>query len=267
MTADDRARTTARPHRTPLLAAALTATVLTAAATAPPWTWAPPDWLDRLTGPAQQPPPAPATTPTPIETPAPAPPDPGGIGIGDVLLAATGLLLLVLALLLARTLLTAARRGTQAATPATTPPGDATRATPDDTVDHLRDAVHHAQEQLAPRVPPRDAVVAAWVALEDAAALAGARRDPAQTPTEFTVAVLGRTPADPGAVAVLRRLYQRARFSRADVSAHDVEDARSALRRLSADLAVEPSTVASASASARARAGDAPATGGREGDA
>ncbi|WP_454043908.1 DUF4129 domain-containing protein [Cellulosimicrobium sp. Marseille-Q8652] len=91
-------------------------------------------------------------------------------------------------------------------------------------------------------MPPRDAVIAAWVSLEDAAALAGAHRDPAQTPTEFTVAVLDRTPADPGAVATLRGLYHRARFRGADIDAGDVRAARAALRRLADDLAIDTAT-------------------------
>lgn len=236
-----RAADARRPRRRRLvIVATLTATVLAAATTAPPWTWHTPAWLDRLNQTAPEPPATlPTATPTPVETPPPPPLDPDGIGVGDVLLALAALLLVTLAVLLARAVLTSTRRGTQAAAPATAPPGTATLADPDDAVTHLRAAVHHAQHHLTPRIPPRDAVVAAWVSLEDAAALAGARRDPAQTPTEFTVAVLGRTAADPGAVAALRGLYQRARFSRADVTVHDVEVARGALERLSADLAVD----------------------------
>ncbi|MFC8921900.1 DUF4129 domain-containing protein [Cellulosimicrobium sp. NPDC057127] len=233
MTTDQGAR------RRLVLVVALTTAVLAAAATAPPWTWSTPGWLGRLTSPTDPlPPPEPVVATTaPTETLAPT--DPGGVGIGDVLLALTGLGLLVLVLLLTRALVTAARRGTQGAAPATTAPGTAVHA-PDDTTARLRDAVHHAERHLTPRVPPRDAVVAAWVALEDAAARAGTLRDPAQTPTEFTVALLGRTPADPDAVTTLRRLYQRARFARAAVTTTDVDAARDALRRLAADLTVDP---------------------------
>jgi hypothetical protein len=247
----DTPRTDAPRPRTPrfLLVTALTTAVLTAATTAPPWAWNTPHWLHTLTQTSPETPTTlPTTTPTPVETPPPAPIDTDGIGIDDVLLTLTGVLLLVLLALLARAVLTSARHGTQAATPTTAPPGTTAPATPDDTLTHLRTAIHHAQDHLAPRTPPRDAVVAAWVALEDAAALAGARRDPAQTPTEFTVAVLGRTAADPGAVTTLRRLYQHARFSRSDVTARDVETARGALVRLSADLAAGARTGADADA-------------------
>ncbi|OLT52443.1 hypothetical protein BJF88_13870 [Cellulosimicrobium sp. CUA-896] len=51
--------------------------------------------------------------------------------------------------------------------------------------------------------------------------------------------MLGRTPADPGAVATLRGLYQRARFGRGDVTASDVETARDALDRLATDLSTD----------------------------
>jgi hypothetical protein len=72
-------------------------------------------------------------------------------------------------------------------------------------------------------------VIAAWVALEDEAAFQGAARDPAQTPTEFTTALLAHTPAPAEAVATLRGLYHRARFTSRPIGADDVRRAREAL--------------------------------------
>ncbi|MPV38492.1 DUF4129 domain-containing protein [Georgenia subflava] len=94
-----------------------------------------------------------------------------------------------------------------------------------------------AAEQLLDDVQdPRDAVVAAWLALEAAAAGSGASRQPAQTPTEFTTTVLDATGADREAVDTLLRLYLRARFTtagRRTTGAADVAAARAALATLS----------------------------------
>jgi hypothetical protein len=50
----------------------------------------------------------------------------------------------------------------------------------------LRRGALEAQRHLVEIGRPIDAVVAAWLALEEAAASSGVRRSPAQTPTEFT---------------------------------------------------------------------------------
>ena len=62
----------------------------------------------------------------------------------------------------------------------------------------LRAGVRHAAQVLEDQVPPGDAVIAAWVALEEAAERSGLVRDRAQTATEFTLEVLDATRADPG---------------------------------------------------------------------
>lgn len=78
----------------------------------------------------------------------------------------------------------------------------------------LRGAVRDARAELRRRAggPPSDAVVAAWVRLEQLAATAGSARAAHQTPTEFTSALLTRHGVDEPAVAALRGLYHRARF-------------------------------------------------------
>jgi len=101
------------------------------------------------------------------------------------------------------------------------------------TLPALAEGVEHARLALAEHVPPGDAVVAAWVALEHAAQRTGVVRDPAQTPTEFTVAVLDETRADPAATRSLLDLYLRARFSEHPLTAADVTAARAHLETLS----------------------------------
>jgi hypothetical protein len=76
-----------------------------------------------------------------------------------------------------------------------------------------------------PNRPPRDAVIAAWLALE-----AAEPRRPHQTPTEFTE----KLGVD---AAVLKDLYQRARFGHEDVTAEQAEEAQRELGRIVRELA------------------------------
>jgi hypothetical protein len=76
-----------------------------------------------------------------------------------------------------------------------------------------------------PNRPPRDAVIAAWLALE-----AAEPRQPHQTPTEFTE----KLGVD---AAVLKNLYQRARFGHEDVTAEQAAEARRELGRIVRELA------------------------------
>ncbi|ALG06545.1 DUF4129 domain-containing protein [Kibdelosporangium phytohabitans] len=81
--------------------------------------------------------------------------------------------------------------------------------------------------------PPSDAVIAAWVQLERSAAETGVERQPHQTPTEFTAAVLAAQNADAEALATLRKLYHRARFGRpGGVTDDDAVLARRALEQI-----------------------------------
>lgn len=79
---------------------------------------------------------------------------------------------------------------------------------------------------------PRDLVMLCWVALEEAAGDSGVRRRPADSPTEFTSAVLRATRADPASVQSLLALYHRARFSSHPITDGDVRAARTAVIRL-----------------------------------
>lgn len=97
-----------------------------------------------------------------------------------------------------------------------------------DAVPDLTDAFAEAQARLRERSAPRDAVIAAWVALEEAAADHGIVRAASQTPTEFAVGVLRRG-ADAEAVTHLRDVYLAARFSEHPVTHDDVARAQVAL--------------------------------------
>lgn len=100
----------------------------------------------------------------------------------------------------------------------------------------LRAAVSGADLEVRRRVAPTEAVVAAWVHLEGAAGRSGVPRKPTQTPTEFTVDVLDRTPVDPAATRALLGLYLRARFGDEPMSPADVATALDALATLADGL-------------------------------
>lgn len=102
----------------------------------------------------------------------------------------------------------------------------------------LLEAARAAQAELARHEggPPADAVIAAWVRLEETAARAGSPRLAHQTPTEFTDTLSGR-PAIGAALDGLRGLYQRARFAPGHtVGAADAEAARVALAEIVHEL-------------------------------
>lgn len=105
-------------------------------------------------------------------------------------------------------------------------------ATPE--VPVLRRGVNAAQRHLDQIADPNNAIVAAWLALEAAASSSGVHREPAETPTEFTVDVLGATAADPDATRELLALYHRARFSAVGVTLADVAAASRCLVVLAA---------------------------------
>ncbi|WP_336707297.1 DUF4129 domain-containing protein [Oerskovia sp. USHLN155] len=158
-----------------------------------------------------------------------------GLSIGEYM---TYLAILVAVVLTVIAIVRLRRRTREPAPEAPTPHDHVTVgasiATPTLTVQlpELRRGVRHARQLLDTAATPRDAVTAAWIALEDATADTGHRRHPAQTPTEFTTTVLDATPADPDAVTTLLKLYQRARFTTHPLTPQDVDAARDCLERL-----------------------------------
>lgn len=92
------------------------------------------------------------------------------------------------------------------------------------------------------RGTPSDAVIACWVALEDAAAAAGVARNPSETAAEFTVRVLAVDGVSAPDLATLGDLYREARYSTHPSSEETRTAARNALTRLRDDLAVKSSS-------------------------
>ncbi|MEU2201107.1 DUF4129 domain-containing protein [Isoptericola sp. NPDC019482] len=236
-------RAAARRALAPLAAAALVLLVVLGAATATPWRFSLPD------GPRAAPT---ASDPVVDRRPGELVPSDREAPSYDVItwivvaLSVAGALLVALLLwLLARRVLRAlATPEDDDADPLT--PGHATTATTTDLpLPELQDAVATALARIDRAATPHDAVVAAWVALEDAAAEHGTRRDPAQTATEFTATLLTRQRDDGRTVPAtdvdtLRRLYQHARFTDRPVPPDAVDAARTALSRIARALDTAP---------------------------
>lgn len=121
---------------------------------------------------------------------------------------------------------------------------DAVGAVAEDPLQPVRAAIRHAARQALAELrrrtggDPGDAVIAAWLVLEQTAAEAGSARAAHQTPTEFAASVLASHDVDTGALDRLRALYQRARFGTdVVVTEADVAAATEALETLVDELA------------------------------
>jgi hypothetical protein len=83
---------------------------------------------------------------------------------------------------------------------------------------------------------PRNAVVACWVALEEAVHRSGLREDRSRTAAELTTSVLSRWEVDPAAITTLSEAYREARFSRHEVTEAQRAAAVDALETIHGDL-------------------------------
>lgn len=89
-----------------------------------------------------------------------------------------------------------------------------------------------ALQALDEQREPADAVVRAWLGLQETAEESGIVRRPSETPTEFTSRILSGAFADDRALRTLLRLYLRTRFGDHPVTAEDVAEVRDALQQL-----------------------------------
>lgn len=224
---------TARTQRVPrlllpLLAGVVALAVVVGSAVSAPWH-------------AQPGPPREAEVPTVVLTqpdlewlePA-EPAEPTGAGVPLILWLLVGALVLTIVAvraLLRRASLTRGRNEAPLETVAGTRAPH--RVAPEPDLPALRRGVAAARTVLAGHAEPDDAVIAAWLELEAAAASSGIARAPSDTPTELTTAVLDATHADPHATRTLLGLYHRARFApHATLVATDVAQAGRCLERI-----------------------------------
>ena len=106
---------------------------------------------------------------------------------------------------------------------------------------------------------PRNAIVACWLHLEEAAGSVGLPREPSETSAEYTTRVLSTWDISPDALSGLAELYREARFSRHGLTEEHRTAAIARLTRLHEDLR----RVASERAAARSAAAAAAAIGAR----
>ena len=117
----------------------------------------------------------------------------------------------------------------------------ATPAGTDDEPDELDAALQAALDALRPPADDRDAVLAAYAAMERELAEAGLRRSPWEAPREYLRRVLAEGRPDSGSPAGrLTALFEHARFSPDPVTAADRAGAEAALAALRRPVAGGP---------------------------
>lgn len=108
----------------------------------------------------------------------------------------------------------------------------------EDPTQSLQRAAARAEDALLAARPgnTKDAVIAAWMQLEQAATAAGSGRPASSTPTEFTVVLLKRYAVDADAMTALLDLYHRARFGGQTLPPSVVDEALAAVRTIATGL-------------------------------
>jgi hypothetical protein len=187
-----------------------------------------PLWRDLdVGGPSPDGTPAPVVTggaPGAVTTTSVAPPEPVDIGW---LVEAT-LVLLAIAVIVAVIVWLSRRQWDRP-----TRRGPAFGALPEIAPEELLDAADEFEALIA-RGSARNAIVACWVRLEEAAEQAGLARNPAETPTEMTTRVLRAYAVDAASIGTLAALYREARFSTHDMHEghrHEAQRALADIRR------------------------------------
>lgn len=103
---------------------------------------------------------------------------------------------------------------------------------PEVAVDAVRRGIAGALQAIDDRALPTDAVIAAWVGLEESAADAGASRAPSETPAEFALRIITRRSGIEDEASELLTLFERVRFGSHVATESERHAARAALRRI-----------------------------------
>jgi hypothetical protein len=114
----------------------------------------------------------------------------------------------------------------------TATPAVPTEPEPEPDTPALRTGIDLALQTLDEQRDPADAIVQAWLGLQETAEESGVARRPAETPTEFTSRILRGALADDRAIKTLLRLYLRTRFGDHPPTQEDVAAVRTALQEL-----------------------------------
>jgi len=156
---------------------------------------------------------------------------PGWIVVIAIVLVALGLLALVWRWLRGRRLPSAPERA-RASVQQQTQQAVEPEPEPEPEPEKLLSGIELALEMLDEEREPADAIVRAWLGLQETAEESGIVRRAAETPTEFTSRILRGAFADDHALRTLLRLYLRTRFGDHAVTAADVTEVREALEQL-----------------------------------
>jgi Domain of unknown function (DUF4129) len=226
-----------RPHRALLLGVVLAVLVVLAAGLSGQARFSGPRWLPNFkVSHNPVPPPTPTQRSSPTQRPFPKRHASGGYVPGEILLWVV-VAIVVFGVLMLLWRLWAGRRARQArgrrsivtAAPVSQVPVE---PEPEPDTPALRTGIELALQVLDEQRDPADAVVRAWLGLQETAEESGIVRRAAETPTEFTSRILSYAFADDRAVRTLLRLYLRTRFGDHPATAEDVAAVREALREL-----------------------------------
>lgn len=103
---------------------------------------------------------------------------------------------------------------------------------PEGVVAAIRRGITGALRAIDDRALPTDAVIAAWVGLEESAADAGVTRAPSETPGEFALRIITRRSGIEDDASELLRLFENVRFGAHEATESERHAARAALRRI-----------------------------------
>lgn len=98
----------------------------------------------------------------------------------------------------------------------------------------IRRGIAEALRTIEARPVPGDGIVAAWVGLEESASDAGAGRGANETPSEFTVRIVGQRTGIADEVVTLLALYENVRFGGHEADEDDRATALACLRGIQA---------------------------------
>ena len=178
----------------------------------------------------------PTLPPGPTENPMadffPDEPGKGGSLVGWILLGLAAVVVAVLLFFLVRALIRAwlARTPTRAAeAPGTEFFTTDREPDPEAAAPEIRRGIAFARRVIDEHEVPSEAIVAAWVGLEQSAADAGLTRGPAETPAEFALRIITHRSAIAADARELLRLYERVRFAGHTATEADRTGARRAL--------------------------------------
>ena len=214
----------------PLCATACIAMVMVAAALQGTPAFDPPEWkLGTRPAPALPSMPA-APADNPVAELLPAETGRGGSIVGWILLALAAVVVAVLLVILVRAIVRAWRA--RAPRRAAEAPGVEVfaaerEADPEAAAPEIRRGIAFARRAIDEHAIPSDAIVAAWVGLEQSASDAGLVRGAAETPAEFALRIITRREAIASDARELLGLYERVRFAGRPAT----EDDRAAARR------------------------------------